>query len=158
MYGAVKTGSLTAGFAILALILYTVNPNDNVSVFFSLSLGRLYSISMLANLNARHSNDDNGRAPSSGGEASSGQGESRRSKGGRSTAKMSKTKGIKITSEVVTRIDDADIDLEEGNDVIQLSGRRATEKVRLGLRLSSRSHPVLCLISHRSSPCRRLTT
>lgn len=126
MYASVKTGSITAGFAILSLLFYTIQPNDNISVFFSLSLGRLYSISMLANLNARHSNDGTSRGPSSG-DATSSHG---RSEGRSGKSRTSKTKGIKITSETVTRVDDnTDLDLEEQGDAIQLSARRKTEKV-----------------------------
>jgi hypothetical protein len=117
-----QTGSLTAGFAILALVLYTARPNDNISVFFSLSLGRLYSISMLSNLRARYTNEGKDRGPSSGGDAST------EHKSGRQS---SRTKGIKITHETVTRIDDADGmgNVEESPDVIQLSDRRGEEKV-----------------------------
>lgn len=127
MYSSVRTGSITAGFAIIALVMYSLRPNDNISVFFSLSLGRLYSLSMLSNLNARKSNDDTSRGPSSGngGDISSGL--------GRSTRGQSRTKGIKITSETVTHVDgERDRDLEREDD-IQLSDRKVSMNARLSV-------------------------
>ena len=145
MFTAVRTGSFTAGFAIIALVMYrsvpvppfplfplftshpsdpsppltsldlaSFRPNDNISVFFSLSLGRLYTLSMLSNLNARHSNDDTSRGPSSGGDGMGGMTSSAaRVDGGRSRG-QSRTKGIKITSETVTRVDGEEIERAEG--------------------------------------------
>lgn len=50
---AVETGSITAVLAIAALILYNVLPNTNLSIMIAMVLGRIYSITMLANLNRR---------------------------------------------------------------------------------------------------------
>ncbi|THU77207.1 hypothetical protein K435DRAFT_702890, partial [Dendrothele bispora CBS 962.96] len=50
----VHTGSITTLFAISSLISITVAPNTFVYIFFFFCIGRLYTNSFLATLNARH--------------------------------------------------------------------------------------------------------
>jgi hypothetical protein len=101
--------------------MYSVRPNDNISVFFSLSLGRLYSLSMLSNLNARHSNEGESRGPSSGGEMGVSSGTAGRSKA------QSRTKGIKITSETVTHVDGGrDREMERESGRMEMDDRKVS--------------------------------
>ncbi|KAL7412419.1 hypothetical protein BDY24DRAFT_416207 [Mrakia frigida] len=103
MLSAVKTGSITAGTAVIALVLFTWSPNDNLCVFFSLTLGRLYSITMLSNLNARSSDGVSGRGPSSG-DGPGGRNHSRTGSGNM-LGDATELKGVKVTSDTVTRVD-----------------------------------------------------
>ncbi|THU90980.1 hypothetical protein K435DRAFT_245261 [Dendrothele bispora CBS 962.96] len=48
---ALKTGSITAMTAIATLISYNVRPRTNISAVFSFSIGRLYALTLLYNLN-----------------------------------------------------------------------------------------------------------
>ncbi|KAF9268422.1 hypothetical protein L218DRAFT_995141 [Marasmius fiardii PR-910] len=64
---AIQTGSATSVVAVIALVVYFSNTESNVSTGIAFSFGRLYTISMLGNLNARASNsndsDDNSKDP-----------------------------------------------------------------------------------------------
>ncbi|KAJ7333996.1 hypothetical protein DFH08DRAFT_1019835 [Mycena albidolilacea] len=49
----IQTGTATATIAVAALIAFLLDPESNVSVGIGYTLGRMYVISMLANLNVR---------------------------------------------------------------------------------------------------------
>ncbi|KAJ7815180.1 hypothetical protein B0H14DRAFT_3476452 [Mycena olivaceomarginata] len=51
----IQTGTATATIAVAALIAFLSDPESNVSVGIAYTLGRMYVISMLANLNVRMS-------------------------------------------------------------------------------------------------------
>jgi hypothetical protein len=65
---------------------------------------------MMSNLNARNSNEDTGRGPSSGNASDHGRSESKFANGGRSRA--GDVRGVRIERDVVTRIDNSDADHE----------------------------------------------
>ncbi|KIY66953.1 hypothetical protein CYLTODRAFT_422967 [Cylindrobasidium torrendii FP15055 ss-10] len=52
-YTAIQTGSVTTVIAVLCLILYLIDPEINITVGFGFCLGRIYSLTMLFNLNTR---------------------------------------------------------------------------------------------------------
>ncbi|KAF8918438.1 hypothetical protein CPB85DRAFT_1430610 [Mucidula mucida] len=52
-FAAVQTGSVTSALAILCLILYLINTESNITVGFGFCLGRVYTLTMLFNLNTR---------------------------------------------------------------------------------------------------------
>ena len=78
---------------------------------------------MLSNLNARNSNEDTGRGPSSGNQSDHGRSESRFN-GGRSRNEL---RGVKIERDVVTRVDNSD-DYVTDNGSIGLSNRDVKQK------------------------------
>ncbi|KAK4705322.1 hypothetical protein P7C70_g887, partial [Phenoliferia sp. Uapishka_3] len=55
IWRAIQTGSVTALFAILCLCLYLTDQKSNVTIGTGFSLARIYSLTMLVNLNSRRS-------------------------------------------------------------------------------------------------------
>lgn len=54
LIATIKTGSATSIVALTVFTLYIINPKANLSLGLGFILGRLYSLTMLANLNARN--------------------------------------------------------------------------------------------------------
>ncbi|KIY64844.1 hypothetical protein CYLTODRAFT_492794 [Cylindrobasidium torrendii FP15055 ss-10] len=52
-YTAIQTGSVTTVLATLCLILFLIDPASNITVGFGFCLGRVYTLTMLFNLNTR---------------------------------------------------------------------------------------------------------
>ncbi|KAK7452094.1 hypothetical protein VKT23_012199 [Stygiomarasmius scandens] len=50
---ALKTGSFTAIYAVVTLIIYFSDPQSNTCLIFAYSIGRIYSLTLLYNLNIR---------------------------------------------------------------------------------------------------------
>ncbi|KAJ7436980.1 hypothetical protein B0H11DRAFT_2108749 [Mycena galericulata] len=63
----IRTGTATATLAVAALITFLLNDENNVSVGIAYALGRVYVLSMLANLNVRRSGRSQSTSMANGG-------------------------------------------------------------------------------------------
>lgn len=125
--------SITAAWAISSVIAYRIKPHENIAVFFTITFGRLYTLTMLSNLNmrdslARESQTSSGRIRSSNalalGDVSGGRGRS--NFGGRGGSKKgtgaeSQHGGVQIHREQVTHFEINDPEFEQGIAVPSVS-------------------------------------
>ncbi|KAJ7708894.1 hypothetical protein B0H17DRAFT_1174192 [Mycena rosella] len=64
IFHTIQTGSFTTAIAICVLVTYLTDTNANICVGFGFTLGRLYTLTMLFNLNNRRITKDGGESGS----------------------------------------------------------------------------------------------
>ncbi|KAL7412429.1 hypothetical protein BDY24DRAFT_416217 [Mrakia frigida] len=138
MIHSVTTGSMTAGTAVIALAVFAVYPNDNVCVFFSLSLGRLYTLTMLSNLNRRGTEWPSEPDPTSGQTPREYLTGTRNMIGAEAGLNEMSLRGVKVTSESITQTEESEaaaaaaaVDEEEDDRRRALRCRPVTNSLEL---------------------------